>query len=50
MKTMLKLGGGTYQTPTLRNINIRCEAGFQSRAVLGDLTEKEGEWDELNAQ
>lgn len=35
-----------YHTPTLRTINIRCEAGFQASAILGDLTEKEGEWDE----
>lgn len=40
--------GGAYATPTLRNINIRCEAGFQASLVLGDINEKEGAWDAIS--
>jgi hypothetical protein len=39
-------GGSAYCTPAIKQLNIRCEAGFQASVGLGDIVEKEGAWDE----
>lgn len=35
-----------YTAPTLRNLHIRCEAGFGNSILIGGVGEETGEWDE----
>lgn len=37
---------GEYTAPTLRNLHIRCEAGFGNSILIGGVGEDNGEWDE----
>ena len=44
-KNMLNLGGAEYLAPTLRNVAVRCEAGFEQSAESDGVTEEGGIWD-----
>ena len=44
-KKMLNLGGAEYLAPTLRNVTVRCEAGFEQSAESDGVTEEGGIWD-----
>ena len=44
-KKMLNMLGEEYLAPTLRNIAVRCEAGFEQSAESDGVTEEGGSWD-----
>lgn len=49
IKKQILAGGSAYCAPAVKCLDIRCEAGFQASVGLGDIVEKDGEWDELTS-
>ena len=45
MKRINFVGGG-YTAPAIKELNVRCEAGFAHSIEIEGLTPVEGEWDE----
>lgn len=37
---------GVYTTPQLRELNVRCEAGFATSVGIDGVTPEDGVWDE----